>query len=262
MKTPFCTSLDQFQTMSLQDLNNQAGYLKRIDRKFLVGVSQCTDFLKELQEDFHVLEINGKQVFSYDNMYMDTQDYLFYHQHQQKEKSRTKIRTRLYKDSDIAFFEFKQKIDGITQKFRYQFPSEEHGIMTKGKKRFFEGVWQSIYNGNPQAPELSPAMNTSYNRITLVARNGSERITIDFNIQTRNLRADHPENISLDNLVIIESKSLSENCLSETLMKKMNIPEANSCSKYSLGIVYAGLVQQYDTFENTLNEIEKISNVL
>jgi hypothetical protein len=39
---------------------------------------------------------------------MDSEDYNFYNQHQNKDKSRTKIRTRLYKDSDMAFFEYKQ----------------------------------------------------------------------------------------------------------------------------------------------------------
>jgi len=42
---------------------------------------------------------------------MDTQDYQFHKQHENKEKSRTKIRTRLYKDSDMAFFEYKQKLN-------------------------------------------------------------------------------------------------------------------------------------------------------
>jgi hypothetical protein len=40
---------------------------------------------------------------------MDTEDYLFYNQHQKKEKSRTKVRTRYYIDSNLAFFEYKQK---------------------------------------------------------------------------------------------------------------------------------------------------------
>jgi hypothetical protein len=57
---------------------------------------------------------------------MDTPDYFFYNQHQNKEKSRTKIRTRLYKDSNLAFFEYKQKENGITRKYRYEFPSKEH----------------------------------------------------------------------------------------------------------------------------------------
>jgi len=41
---------------------------------------------------------------------MDTEDYLFYKQHQNKLKSRTKVRTRYYVDSNLAFFEFKQKV--------------------------------------------------------------------------------------------------------------------------------------------------------
>ena len=76
---------------------------------------------------------------------MDTQDYLFYYQHQNKEKSRVKIRTRNYQDSHLAFFEFKQKTNGITRKFRYQIPGDEHGIMTKEAKGFFKGVYMSFY---------------------------------------------------------------------------------------------------------------------
>jgi hypothetical protein len=40
---------------------------------------------------------------------MDTPNYFFYNQHENQEKSRTKIRTRHYVDSDLAFFEYKQK---------------------------------------------------------------------------------------------------------------------------------------------------------
>jgi len=62
-----------------------------------------------LIEDFSILEINGRKIFSYDNIYMDTKDYLFYKQHQEKKKTRTKVRTRYYVNSNLAFFEFKQK---------------------------------------------------------------------------------------------------------------------------------------------------------
>ena len=100
---------------------------------------------------------------------MDTPDYLFYNQHENKLASRTKIRTRLYADSDLAFFEYKQKEAGVTKKFRYQFPTGEHGTMTKGKVRFFEGVWQSMYYGE-KAPKITPAIQTTYNRLTLVSK--------------------------------------------------------------------------------------------
>jgi hypothetical protein len=42
------------------------------------------------------------------------------------------------------------------------------------------------------------------------------------------------------------------------IMKKHGIPEASSCSKYSLGVVYAGLAKKHDTFAKTISEIKKI----
>lgn len=258
--TDFSQTLNNFQALTLSELNAQASFLKRIDRKFLLTTQEFWEFLEELKDDFHVLEISGKKVFSYDNIYMDTKDYLFYEQHQNKLKSRTKVRTRLYEDSQIAFFEYKQKINGVTQKFRYQFPAEEHGNMTKWKTRFFEWVWQSMYQWDPQAPKIFPAMKTKYNRITLVEKNGWERLTVDFNIQTLDLRDPDAQKVDLKNLVIIESKSLAKKCASLEILEKNHKSQASSCSKYSLWIVYAGLAQKYSTFKKTIDEIEKIKS--
>jgi len=262
MTANFSQTLHDFQALTLTELNAQASFLKRIDRKFLLTTQEFWEFLHELQNDFQVLEISGKKVFSYDNIYMDTQDYLFYNQHQNKLKSRTKVRTRLYEDSQIAFFEYKQKIKWVTQKFRYQFPVEEHGTMTKGKTRFFEWVWQSMYQWDPQAPKIFPAIKTKYNRITLVEKNGWERLTVDFNIQTLDLRDEDAQSVELKNLVIIESKSLAKKCRSLEILEKNHKSQASSCSKYSLWVVYAGLAKKFSTFENTIAQIEEIKQEL
>ena len=257
MWATYTSKLQHFWTLSLSELNAQASYLKRIDRKFLLNGSQFDEILEELKKDFYVLEIKGKKVFSYDNVYMDTDDYLFYQQHQNKKKNRTKIRTRYYIDSNLAFFEFKQKTDGVTSKYRYEFPSEEHGFMTRGKKRFFAWVWQTTYN-NISVPKITPAIKTKYKRITLVSKDGSERLTIDFDIRTQNLRSTKSSFINLKNLVIIESKSLSKDCGSCKIMKKHKIKQAKSCSKYALWVVYAGLAEKYDTFKETMKKIKEI----
>lgn len=139
MGSALLNKLSGFSAINLTELNATASYLKRIDRKFLLTEKQFLEILADLSDDFKALEIDGKRVFLYDNVYMDTNDYLFYNQHQNKVPSRTKIRTRHYTDAgDLAFFEYKQKENGVTKKFRYQFPASEHGTMTKGKKRFFE----------------------------------------------------------------------------------------------------------------------------
>ena len=104
MPVRYSTKLKNFKSITLNQLNATASFLKRIDRKFLLNSKQFSTILDELKDNFNVLEIDGKKVFNYDNVYMDTADYLFYNQHQNKLESRTKVRTRYYVDSNIAFF--------------------------------------------------------------------------------------------------------------------------------------------------------------
>ncbi len=256
MKLALKNKLFSFPSIDLVGLNASASYLKRKDRKFLLTEKQLLEFLDELPEMYEILEIDKKRIFSYDNVYMDTDDYLFYNQHENKVKSRTKVRTRFYQDSKLAFFEYKQKEDGVTKKYRYQFPFLEHGTMTKWKKRFFDGVYQSNYE--QKTPEISPSIRTRYNRLTLVAIDWEERLTIDFNIRVQDIRNRASKEKHLQNLVILESKSMSSTCRSVELMKKNWFKRAHGCSKYSLWVVYSGLAERWKTFENTVEKIKTI----
>jgi len=137
-----------FAPITLTQLNAQAAFLDRIDTKFVVSEDELIFLIEELKKDFYVLDINGKSVFEYDSIYMDTEDYLFYNQHQDKKvKSRTKVRTREYVDSGIAFFEYKQKQGKTIRKFRYQSDLAEHGKMTSEWEKFFQGLYMSFYDG-------------------------------------------------------------------------------------------------------------------
>ena len=262
MWTELNKSLSPFKPITLTELNATASYLKRVDKKFLLTIKQFKNILGNLKKDFRVLEIWWKKIFSYDNIYMDNEDCIFYKQHQNKEKSRTKVRTRYYVDSDLAFFEYKQKQDWVTSKYRYNFPSKEHWKMTNWKKNFFEWVWKSTYPKWNKAPTIFPSIQTKYKRVTLVDKKWWERLTIDFDIKTINLRNKKQKEISLKNLVIIESKSLEENCKSLEIIKSHWIKQAISCSKYSLWIIYWWLAKKYDTFEEIIKEIEKIKKAL
>ncbi len=249
--------LHDFWTISLSELNSKASFLKRKDRKYLLSAWEFFDVLEKLKDNFDILEIKGQKIFSYDNVYMDTEDHLFYNQHQNRKKSRVKVRTRYYLDSDLAFFEFKHKNKWVTTKYRYEFPSEEHGFMTKGKKRFFEWVWQSI-NYWEKAPKLSPSIRTKYKRITLVNKTNSERLTIDFDIRTYNLRDNKVKEVNLKNLVIVESKSMSQKSDCTKIMESFSIEKSKSCSKYSLWVIYSWLAKKFDTFIETMEQIKQI----
>ena len=132
------SQLQSMSPISLEQLNATMSLMERIDKKYLIHTDQLPEILESLGDDYYVLNIQDKQVFAYDNVYMDTRDYAFYMQHQNGHKPRTKLRSRYYVDSNIAFFEFKQKNDAVTRKFRYQYEVENHGVLNNEMIKFFE----------------------------------------------------------------------------------------------------------------------------
>ena len=258
MWTDLNKRLKSFSPITLSQLNAQASFLDRIDTKYLMTEDDFEKVLSDLEEDFFVLEINEKSIFEYESIYMDTENYSFYNQHQNKEKSRTKVRTRLYVDSQIAFFEYKQKQNGLTRKFRYQFNPELHGKMWVEATKFFEGVFQSMYGKMPE--KIIPSIITKYSRLTFCSKNNDERVTVDFNVRVLDARNPKSEEIPFKNLVIIESKSAGRKGKSHKVMKHHHIQEAASCSKYSLGLVYHKKVKETSTFDKTVKRLQKIAD--
>lgn len=248
--------LKDFKVISLEHLNATASFLKRVEKKYLLNSNQFIKLLSDLKKNYNILEINWKKVFSYDNVYMDTNDHLFYEQHEKWLNSRVKVRTRFYVDSNLAFFEFKHRLDWVVNKYRYEFPAHEHGFMTKWKKRFFDWIWQSVYN--TKAPEINPSLKTNYKRITMVSKKDDERLTFDFWVNVTNLRKNDAQNIDLKNLIIVETKSLKEVSLADKIMQKHNITQYKHCSKYCLWIIYSWLAEKYDAFKETMEKIKKI----
>lgn len=249
--------LKWFAPISLDQLNSSVSFLERVDVKYLVHASELQDIISRLQNDFYVLSIQDNTIFDYDNVYMDTKEYEFYYQHQDGHSPRTKVRTRHYINSDLMFFEFKQKEKKVTRKFRYQGESKYHGKMNNEAMRFYSGVYQSLYSA-PPTHIIFPSVGTRYQRFTLCSKKNDERLTIDFNIQLIDHRHSKKDIIKLKNLVIIESKSHGSNGVSHQVMKELGIDIADSCSKYCLGMYYHELVDRRDNFQHSIDTVEAI----
>ncbi len=250
--------LHGFQSLSLKELTQKAWFMKRIEKKFLLTEEKFLELLEHFSKQFDILAIENKKIFSYDNIYMDTKDYDFYYQHENGDNNRTKVRSRNYKDSEnLTFFEYKNKVNGVTHKTRCRIDTSEHGKMCPKKEGYFAGIYSKVY-GCEKAPQISPALQTRYKRCTLVHKDSLERLTIDFHIETRDLRNNTKPFIKMENLVIIESKSLLELSPSQKILASHDISWTKSCSKYSLGVIYAGLAERWQHFENTMQEIAEI----
>jgi len=255
-----CETLENFSSISLEELNSSASFLDRINTKYLVHAHQLPDIIHHLKQHFSVLNIKDKTVFSYDNIYLDTKEYLFYQQHESWSSSRTKVRTRHYLDADnLAFFEYKHKAGDIQRKHRFQCPVAEHGKLTPSGMKFYHELWQDIYP-HKEVQYIFPSMWTRYKRFTLCSHNMKERLTIDFAIELIELRGENKWAIKiLDGVAIVESKSMSHDCLSHRVMEQQWIPKAKACSKYGLGIYYHNHAETRKKFQHTLDTIDFIN---
>ncbi len=260
-------TLKSFSSISLEQLNSSVSFLDRIDVKYLIHESRLAEILQQFQEHFYILEIAGHTIFTYDNVYMDSKNLTFYYQHQNQQDNRMKVRSRLYTESHYSFFECKQKSGKTTRKFRFQQDELKHGLLYNELLSFHNGVYQTLYS-TEQKDLIFPAIKTKYHRITLCSKNNDERVTIDFNLHFEDMRSDlkshknkknHLTNTyDIENLVMIESKSMNEHCISHEIMKQFHIPTAKACSKYCLGLYYFEKVKEWSTFQDTINTIEKI----
>lgn len=248
--------LETFSAITLNQLNAQASLMNRIESKYLIHQSELGDLLKELQRDFSILEIGGKKIFSYENIYMDTKDLAFYHAHNNGDSDRIKMRTRHYLESGVSYFEFKQKKANVMRKFRYNIPLEMHGVLDRTAYEFMSDVYRSLYQED-FAMFVFPSLKTKYQRCSLVHKETAEKITIDFNISAEQVR-ESSESFDFQNLVIVEFKAEKVNSPTKNIFDEYSMRASKPCSKYCLGNYFLGNVKQRDRFQNTIDTIKAI----
>ncbi|MDD3077967.1 MAG: polyphosphate polymerase domain-containing protein [Paludibacter sp.] len=214
-----------FDPISLADMN-KVKLLDRLDKKYMFHVSKFPDILAHAMSDYYALVIDGKNYAAYETTYFDTPDYQMYTMHHNGKLNRYKVRFRTYVDSNLNFFEIKFKTNkGRTIKSRIMLPEKDLSL-TGDVKKLLEK--KTAY----KAEDLVPAMQVNYNRITLVNKKMTERITLDFNLDYMS----HGKKVEIPELVIAEIKQdRSDKSPFVTIMQEKRILPV-SLSKYCLGI--------------------------
>lgn len=251
--------LQTYDAISLAWLQAKSELMEREESKFLLHVNQLAHILDTLQDQYDILEIQGMRTFSYENVYFDTVDYFFYHQHLNQEKNRTKIRTRKYVDSHLDFVEYKQKINNVIKKERISIGEDEFGQTSPETIAFLESCFNKYYT-TKKSFKLTPALRNGYQRITLCHKTMKERVTIDMHLTYRDITGDETKVITLEHLAIIECKHAEKKPYFTKIMKEHDIPEVSLCSKYCLGAYYLGKTKQYKSFLPTIVYIDTLKN--
>ncbi|MDR0517217.1 MAG: polyphosphate polymerase domain-containing protein [Fibromonadaceae bacterium] len=221
----FQKELSSFALSSLEE-SKAMSFQNRFDEKYVLNTNSALDFLKNIQNDYSLLQINDNFIQSYRTIYFDTPNLHCFNLHHNKRSNRFKFRTRRYLSNGLIFNEIKQKLNtGKTIKFRKkrnEFLSEFDGEF----KFWAEGKGYDTEN-------LMPQLYVDFNRITLLNKYFPERVTVDFELKYEGNNA----NIALNNMVIIELKrgSRSLRSISHDFFRKIHkIP--SKFSKYAIGI--------------------------
>ncbi len=243
--------LGEFRPITLREMD-ASRLMNRIDTKYLFHTVQLEDLLKAAAAQYRVLSINGKRIFRYNSLYLDTPGLKSYLDHHNGIRPRYKVRYREYEDSGVFFLEVKSKIAGErTRKTRTQTTRIEDIPSGKTLEYLRE-------NYPPGISDLGPSLWTVFRRITLVGTGVAERITLDLDLSFR-----HGENEKkLPFLMICEVKrdQFGGSTPFMKILKASRIYPA-SISKYCLGTLLLKKAVKYNRFKSSMLAINKLENV-
>ena len=250
-------SLSDYKPISLKQLNEKAEMLARIDNKYIVKSNQLVPALACLADYFDVLEIDGKRAFKYSSHYFDDNDRRGYYDHHQRRRKRCKVRVREYVDAGIYFLEVKlNEQRAMTTKRRLQIDrpitSLDQDIMN-----FVDSCYNDCYHEHYEK-ELIPVINIKYQRITLVAKEGGERLTLDTGIC---FSTDKNQRTTPDDTFIIETKSARGNGIADKVLRSIHMKPTKRVSKFCIGMVATGQVGNHNGFLPALRQLELVNSV-
>jgi VTC domain len=248
----------QFAPIDLKALNAKAAMLERLDNKYVVRAPTLAAAAQELAGLFDVLEIEGRRSFTYETCYFDDADLRSYYDHQQGRRQRVKVRVRKYVEAALCFVEVKLKDKrGSTVKKRMPYDPTLFGTLDDRALEHVEMAHQALY-GRPFGKRLEPVLSMSYRRVTLVAREGGERMTIDTRIHFNGLLAEDgraPQRHTDDEIFIVETKSANGHGLADAVLRRHHQHPTNSCSKYCVGMSLTGAVDRFNRFRPALRKL-------
>lgn len=245
-----------FEPISLAGLNDKAEMLSRIDNKYVLRRSHLTAVLPELTRRFDVLAIDGLRAFTYDTRYFDDAERSAYYEHHQGMRKGFKVRVRRYVDARLCYLEVKVKgRRGMTEKFRIPHDAAALDELSPEARAFSSDTYTRQY-GKPFRYKLAPALDVRYRRITLVARSGGERVTIDTDLSFATRTASLATGTSA---FIVETKSANGRGFADLLLRAAHERPTKRCSKYCIGMAALGEVTRYNHFLPTMRKLGMIA---
>lgn len=250
---PISERLDAIPPISLGEMDS-IRLMNRTDTKFMTEQETLVRILSESSRcGYRALVADGMKLSPYNSLYYDTADLKMFMDHHNRRLVREKVRTRVYLSSGATFLEVKRKNNkGRTKKKRMPVAPELFGDFRGNEEA---AAYLESHSSFP-ATGISPALETAFDRITLVNAAKTERLTIDMNLRFKNVRTGLEAD--LGDGVIIE---LKQDGRAESQMKRILLDcrvKPLRISKYCIGTTLTDPGAKSNRFKVKIRKIEKI----
>ncbi|MBN2263986.1 MAG: polyphosphate polymerase domain-containing protein [Prolixibacteraceae bacterium] len=243
--------VSQFDPIKLNQMDRVA-LMRRTDTKFVFNIEYLPQLLERALSNYFMVEIKDEREQLYETTYFDTNEYSMYNLHHNGKLNRQKVRLRKYIYSKQGFLEIKHKNNkGETIKKRVQHYNESISNNNETENLIEQ---YTPYNTDL----LTPTLDNKFIRLTLVNKDYSERITIDYKLQFYDRK--HNLNTQNDNICIAEIKKERENRTSPFIayLKELGI-NSMGFSKYCMGMALLNPDVKNNRFKERIRSISKIN---
>ena len=226
--------------------------MNRLDTKYVASKKQLIELLRLVQDKYYVQETLGNRIIPYCTTYFDTAGHEMYLMHHNKRARRMKVRVRTYVASELTFLEVKNKNNHArTKKKRIEVPGQDNFRGTEGAHELVQR------KTGLNLDKLNAVVRNQFDRVTLVNKGKTERLTIDFNIGFHNFETNHDH--GTDQLVIIELKR-DGNVYSPVcnLLRDIHV-HPTGFSKCCIGMALTDPGLKQNNFKPKLRNLEKIN---
>jgi len=241
------TTLSNFIPISLEEMDH-VKLLDRVDTKFIIHEDQLSSYLAEITNKYSLLTINGKLIHPYETLYFDTPDFHLYQMHHNGKRNRYKLRCRKYINTGISFFEVKSKTNtDRTVKNRIQVANIPE-ILDDSINRYIVEHTPGKLHG------YIPALRVYFDRLTLVNKQGNERLTFDMNLCYKFSGQEK----KILKIVIAEVKQEKHSVSPFRELMNLNRIQTNYLSKYCLGLTCLHKELKMNNFKQKINSLNKL----
>lgn len=224
---------------------DQAQLHDREESKVILRTADVPEALERLAEEYVVLDHEGERLQSYCNEYFDSVALRNYHEHHNQKGRRMKLRYRTYLNSDLTFFELKRNVNGRTVKERRRSERPTGALHEKDGLFFFKRT------GEPPSAFI-PSLRVDYQRILLVKRDFTERVTIDLDLAfTSDAGA-----VETPQLAICEFKQPALDLRSPAMIAMDRRPQ--NFSKYCMGLASCDPSLRRNRFKKVFRNLDAL----